>query len=129
MSIRRDSELVYSSDDGDLRRSGGSGGGRGGGRKKGGRKGSASTTYVRPPAGTRIKVKRETSGRRGKAVTTVSDIPLSEAEIKALAMELKRRCGVGGTAKNGVIELQGDHREKVLDHLKAAGHDAVAAGG
>lgn len=76
-----------------------------------------------------MKVRRETSGRRGKAVTTVSDIPLSEAEIKQLGNDLKRRCGVGGTAKNGVIELQGDHREKVLEFLKAAGYDAVAAGG
>lgn len=123
---RRDSELVYSSDDGDLRRSGG--GGSGGGRKKG-RKRSVAAPVVRPPAGTRIKVKRETSGRRGKAVTTISDIPLGESEIKALAVELKRLCGVGGTAKNGVIELQGDHRDKVLEHIKAAGHDAVAAGG
>lgn len=76
-----------------------------------------------------MKVRRETSGRRGKAVTTVSEIPLSDAEIKALANELKKLCGVGGTAKNRVIELQGDHRDKVLQHLKAAGYDAVAAGG
>lgn len=126
---KRDSELVYSSDEGDLRRSKPSDSGPSrGGRKKG--KGRAAAAPVtRPPAGTRLKVRRETSGRRGKAVTTVSDIPLSEAEIKKLGNDLKRRCGVGGTAKNGVIELQGDHRDKVLKFLKEAGYDAVAAGG
>lgn len=123
----RDSELVYSSDVGDLRRAGG--GGRGGGKKGKKARGQAAAPFVRPPAGTRIKVRRETSGRRGKAVTTLSDIPLSEAEIRRLAVELKRLCGVGGTAKNGIIELQGDHRDKVLEHLKTAGYDAVAAGG
>lgn len=139
MRKQRDSELVYSSDEGDLRRGGasrsdpdsGRGPGRsggGGGRKKG-KKREAAGPAVRPPAGTRMKVRRETSGRRGKAVTTVSDIPLSDADIKGLGNDLKRRCGVGGTAKNGVIELQGDHRDKVLEYLKAAGYDAVAAGG
>lgn len=122
---RRDSELVYSSEEGDLRRSGGAGSS---GRKKGKRRAAAGPA-VRPPAGTRIKVKRETSGRRGKAVTTVSDIPLGDDEIKKLGNELKKRCGVGGTAKNGVIELQGDHRDKVLAFLEESGHDAVAAGG
>ena len=123
---KSDSELVYSSDDGDLRRSGAGGGGR---KAKKGKKRTAASPPLRLPAGTRMKVRRETSGRRGKAVTTVSEIPLSDAEIKALANELKKLCGVGGTAKNRVIELQGDHRDKVLQHLKAAGYDAVAAGG
>jgi len=74
-------------------------------------------------------VKRELAGRRGKAVTTISDINLSDAEVKDLAGMLKKKCGVGGTAKNGRIEIQGDHRDKVIALLKAAGHDAVAAGG
>lgn len=79
--------------------------------------------------GTRLKVKRELAGRRGKAVTTISDIAMSDAEVKDLAGMLKKKCGVGGTAKNGRIEIQGDHRDKVIALLKAAGHDAVAAGG
>ena len=74
-------------------------------------------------------MKRELAGRRGKAVTTISDINLSDAEVKDLAGMLKKKCGVGGTAKNGRIEIQGDHRDKVIALLKAAGHDAVAAGG
>ncbi|MGK2932467.1 MAG: translation initiation factor [Solirubrobacterales bacterium] len=79
--------------------------------------------------GTRMKVRREVAGRKGKAVTTVTDIGLPEPELKSLAQQLKKRCGVGGTAKNGRIELQGDHRDTVLEFLKKSGHDAVAAGG
>jgi translation initiation factor 1 len=77
----------------------------------------------------RVRVKRETAGRRGKGVTTIYDLPLDDAELRALAGKLKKRCGVGGSAKDGVIELQGDHRDVVLAELKAAGYDAVLAGG
>ena len=77
----------------------------------------------------RVRVKRETAGRRGKGVTTIYDLPLNDAELRALAGKLKKRCGVGGSAKDGVIELQGDHRDVVLAELKAAGYDAVLAGG
>ena len=77
----------------------------------------------------RVRVKRETAGRRGKAVTTIYDLPLDDAELRALAGRLKKRCGVGGSAKDGVIELQGDHRDVVLNELRAAGWDAVLAGG
>ena len=58
-----------------------------------------------------VRVRREVKGRRGKTVTTLSGIPLPEEELRALAGELKRRCGTGGSAKNGVIEIQGDHRD------------------
>ena len=77
----------------------------------------------------RVRVKRETAGRRGKGVTTIYDLPLGDAGLRALAGRLKKRCGVGGSAKDGVIELQGDHRDIVLAELKAAGYDAVLAGG
>ena len=76
-----------------------------------------------------MKVRRETAGRRGKAVTTVSDVPLDDAGLKALAGRLKKRCGVGGSAKGGVIELQGDHRDVVVEVLRAEGYDVVLAGG
>lgn len=125
---RDDSDLVWSSDQGDLRKSPeparASGPSRA--RSKKNRK-NAPAPKVEP--GTRLKVKRELAGRRGKAVTTISDIAMSEAEVKELAGMLKKKCGVGGTAKNGRIEIQGDHRDKVIALLKAAGHDAVAAGG
>ena len=68
-------------------------------------------------------------GRRGKAVTTVADVPLDDAGLKDLAGRLKRRCGVGGSVKDGVIELQGDHRDVVVELLRAEGYDVVLAGG
>ena len=77
----------------------------------------------------RVKVRRETAGRRGKAVTTIAGLPLDDAAVKALAGKLKKRCGVGGSAKDGVIELQGDHRDAVMEVLHAEGLDAVLAGG
>jgi translation initiation factor 1 len=105
------SRPVWSSDEGDLRR-------------RRGPKQRAAT-----PQGGRVKVRRETAGRRGKAVTTISNLPLDDAGVRELAGRLKKRCGVGGSAKDGVIELQGDHRDVVLAELKAAGFDAVLAGG
>ena len=80
-------------------------------------------------AGPRVRVKREVAGRRGKGVTTVYDVPLDDAGLRDLAGRLKKRCGVGGSAKNGVIELQGDHRDVVVEVLRAEGYDAVLAGG
>jgi translation initiation factor 1 len=79
--------------------------------------------------GQRVRVKREVAGRRGKGVTTIYDVPLDDAGLRELAGRLKRRCGVGGSAKNGVIELQGDQRDVVLEVLRAEGYDPVLAGG
>jgi translation initiation factor 1 len=69
------------------------------------------------------------AGRRGRGVTTIYDLPLDPAELRELAGRLKKRCGVGGSAKDGVIELQGDHRDVVLEVLRGEGYDAVRAGG
>jgi translation initiation factor 1 len=79
--------------------------------------------------GARVRVKREVAGRRGKGVTTIYDLPLDDAGLRALAGRLKKRCGVGGSAKDGVIELQGDHRAVVVEVLRAEGYDPVLAGG
>jgi len=80
-------------------------------------------------AGGRVKVRRETVGRRGKAVTTVSGVPLGDAALRELAGRLKKRCGVGGSVKDGVIELQGDHRDAIVELLRADGYVVVLAGG
>ncbi|MEN3283352.1 MAG: translation initiation factor 1 [Solirubrobacteraceae bacterium] len=76
-----------------------------------------------------MKVRRGVAGRRGKGVTTISNVPLDEHGLRQLAGKLKKRCGVGGSVKDGVIELQGDHRDVVMDVLRAEGYDAVLAGG
>jgi translation initiation factor 1 len=111
MPKRESSRVVWSSTDGDLR------------------KARDPKLKARMAAGGRVKVRRETSGRRGKAVTTVADVPLDDAGLRDLAGRLKKRCGVGGSIKDGVIELQGDHRDVVLEVLRADGYDAVLAGG
>jgi len=76
-----------------------------------------------------VRVRRETKGRGGKTVTVITGLPLNESGIKAIAGELKRRCGTGGTVKDGVIEIQGDHRELLLAELAGRGFKAKAAGG
>ncbi len=108
---KRDRNLVWSSSDGDLR------------------KARDPEPRSAPQGGGRVKVRRETAGRRGKAVTTVSGVPLDDAGLRELAGRLKKRCGVGGSAKGGVIELQGDHRDTVVEVLRADGYDVVLAGG
>ncbi|TRX73939.1 translation initiation factor Sui1 [Pseudomonas mangiferae] len=82
------------------------------------------------PAGDGIaRVRRETKGRGGKTVTTVSGVPLPESELKALASDLKRRCGTGGALKDGVIEIQGEHVELLLAELVKRGFTARKSGG
>ena len=111
MSKRGDARVVWSTTDGDLR------------------KARDPALSARLAAGGRVKVRRETAGRRGKAVTTVSGVPLDDAALRELAGRLKKRCGVGGAVKDGVIELQGDHRDVVVEVLRADGYDVVLAGG
>jgi translation initiation factor 1 len=76
-----------------------------------------------------VRVRREAKGRGGKTVTVVTGIPLGEAELKALAGELKRRCGTGGTLKDWVIEIQGDHVELLMAELVKRGFKVKRAGG
>lgn len=76
-----------------------------------------------------VKVGRETSGRRGKGVTTVFDVPLGEDGLKELAGILKQRCGTGGTVKDGRIEIQGDQRERIVAELEKLGYKAKRVGG
>ena len=94
--MKQDSRVVYSTTDGDLR------------------KARDPKLKERRADGDRVKVRREVAGRRGKAVTTVSGVPVDDAELKRLAGKLKKRCRVGGSVKGGVIEMQGDHRDVVV---------------
>ncbi|HEX5924520.1 MAG TPA: stress response translation initiation inhibitor YciH [Baekduia sp.] len=103
-------DMVWSSTDGDLRRA------------------RDPKTVARKTDGP-VKVRRETAGRKGKTVTTVFNLPLNDVEIRELAGKLKKRCGVGGSSKAGIIEIQGDHRDMVLEVLRAEGLTAVLAGG
>lgn len=81
---------------------------------------------VKPPA---VRVGRETQGRAGKGVTTVTGLPLSAVDLAALAARLKKRCGSGGTVRDGVIEIQGDHRDSIVAELIKLGWAAKRAGG
>jgi translation initiation factor 1 len=109
--MRRNPRVVYSTTDGDLR------------------KARDPKLTERRDDGNRVRVRREVAGRRGKAVTTVSGVPVDDAELKRLAGRLKKRCGVGGSVKDGVIEIQGDHRDVVVEILKGEGYTPILAGG
>ncbi|MEC9481734.1 MAG: translation initiation factor Sui1 [Halomonas sp.] len=76
-----------------------------------------------------VRIRRETSGRKGKGVTTVSGVPLTSAELRTLAKDLKKRCGTGGAVKDGVVEIQGDHRQVLKTELEARGYTVKLAGG
>lgn len=76
-----------------------------------------------------VRVRREKKGRRGKTVTTLSGIPLLEADLKLLAADLKRRCGGGGSVKNGVIEIQGDHCDVLVEELEKRDFKVKRSGG
>lgn len=76
-----------------------------------------------------VRVSRETKGRGGKAVTLVKGLALDEAALVALGKQLKAVCGSGGTVKDGVVEVQGDHCDRVIEALKKLGHTVKRAGG
>jgi len=82
------------------------------------------------PAGDGIaRVSLDTKGRRGKGVTVISGVPLGAAALAQLGKQLKAACGSGGTVKDGVIEVQGDHREVVMAALQKQGFRVKRAGG
>jgi translation initiation factor 1 len=76
-----------------------------------------------------VRVRREVKGRRGKTVTTISGVPLTSDGLRDLAGELKRRCGCGGSVADGVIEIQGDHRDVLVAELEQRGYTVKRAGG
>jgi translation initiation factor 1 len=110
MTARRkeNSELVYSSEGGRVRREGG------------------QLAPSGPPRDGIVRVGRTSSGRRGKTVTVVTGLP--PGELAATAKELKRLCGSGGAVKDGTVEIQGDHRERIVAAL-AERHTVKLTGG
>ncbi len=76
-----------------------------------------------------VRVRRESKGRKGKDVTVVSGIPLETSALKQFAKILKKKCGTGGTLKNGIVEIQGDHRQLLMTLLKKEGWIVKPSGG
>lgn len=91
--------------------------------------GDCSVPAATPKGDGVVRVSRETKGRKGKGVTLITGVPLAEAELLALAKQLKARCGTGGTVKDGVIEIQGDQRDLLVEELKKKGWVVKKAGG
>lgn len=111
--VKDERPTVWSSQDGDLRKN----------------QPKAAAVKSLPPAQQTAYLHRETKGRGGKIVTLVKNLVLSEKDMKALAKKLKRSCGTGGTIKDGQIEIQGDHRQKISEVLNRLGFKAKIAGG
>ena len=84
---------------------------------------------TRPAGDGAVRVSRESKGRGGKSVTIVKGLALDPVALALLGKELRTACGSGGTVKDGVIEVQGDHCERIIDALKKHGHSAKRAGG
>ena len=82
-----------------------------------------------PEQPARVRVGREIAGRGGKAVSVIRGVPLAGEELGQLAARLKKLCGAGGAVKNGVIEIQGDHRDRLVTELCKLGFEARRAGG
>jgi translation initiation factor 1 len=81
------------------------------------------------PDQTRVRVGREVAGRSGKGVSVISGLPLDEAQLAELARRLKKLCGAGGGVREGVIEIQGEHRDRLVAELCKLGYPARRSGG
>jgi translation initiation factor 1 len=80
-------------------------------------------------ADARVRVGREVAGRGGKGVSVITGLPLNAADLEALATQLKKSCGAGGAVKDNRIEIQGDHRDRLVAELVKLGYDAKRSGG
>jgi translation initiation factor 1 len=95
------------------------------------RKKNQNTSHTKslPPQQQMIFLHRESSGRGGKAVSLVKGLMLSDDDLKMLTKKLKQQCGTGGTIKDGIIEIQGEHRQKISEILIKLGYKVKIAGG
>jgi translation initiation factor 1 len=107
------SRTVWSSEEGDLRR----------------KESAARKATSLPPREQTAYLHRDSKGRGGKVVTLVKNLILSEDDMKELAKRLKQACGSGGTVKDGMIEIQGERRERVAAELRKMGYQVRIAGG
>ena len=82
-----------------------------------------------PPDQQTVYLHRETKGRGGKAVTLIKNLVLSEEDLRALSKQLKQACGSGGTVRDGQIEIQGEHRDRIAEVLRELGYKVKIAGG
>ncbi|MEE4240988.1 MAG: stress response translation initiation inhibitor YciH [Desulfopila sp.] len=119
MKKTEEAKLVYSTDDGGICRECGKKQRKCGCRKKENR--------AAPGDGV-VRIGRQTKGRKGNGVSTVQGLPLQEKELVVLAAQLKKRCGCGGTVKNGTIEIQGDQRKELAAFLSQHGYKVKLAG-
>lgn len=104
---------VWSSEDGDLRK----------------RNRAVSHARSIPPQQQTAYLHRESGGRGGKVVSVVKNLILTEEDMKSLAKKLKQECGTGGTVKEGMIEIQGEHRQRMAEVLMKLGYKVKIAGG
>ncbi len=119
MKKAEDGRLVYSTENDDKCRVCG----------KPARKCSCKPERNRPAGDGIVRISRQTRGRKGSGVSIITGLPLQDSELTALAAQLKKKCGCGGTVKNGVIEIQGDKRETLAAHLSQHGYNVKLAGG
>lgn len=82
-----------------------------------------------PPRDGVVRVARETKGRKGKGVTVITGVPLESEALAALAKELKQKCGSGGRVRGALIEIQGDHRDRLVEELSSRGWTVKRSGG
>lgn len=86
-------------------------------------------TVARPKGDGVVRIQKQTSGRKGAGVSVITGLDLSDEDLKKLAAELKKRCGCGGSVKNGIIEIQGDKRDLLKQLLEQKGFKVKLSGG
>ena len=86
-------------------------------------------SVVRPKGDGVVRIQKQTSGRKGAGVSVITGLDLSDEELKKLAAELKKRCGCGGSVKNGIIEIQGEKRDLLKQLLEQKGFTVKLSGG